>query len=103
VLTSEDGLLAGLAVAEARQHTKGPVTWLKGGTAAWAAAGRPLSKDVRMADDAIDVWLKPYEKPGDPKAGMQEYLTWEVDLIDRIKQDGTCDFLDSEGRPAAHG
>ena len=103
VLTSEDGLLAGLAVAEARQHAKGPVTWLKGGTAAWAAAGRPLSKDVRMADDAIDVWLKPYEKPGDPKAGMQEYLTWEVDLIDRIKQDGTCDFLDSEGRPAAHG
>ena len=46
-----------------------------------------------MADEAIDVWLKPYEKPGDPKAGMQEYLTWEVDLIDRIKQDGTTNFL----------
>jgi rhodanese-related sulfurtransferase len=95
VLTSEDGLLAGLAVAEARKHTKAPVKWLKGGTAAWTAAGRPLSKDARMADEAIDVWLKPYEKPGDPKAGMQEYLTWEVDLIDRIKQDGTTNFLPS--------
>jgi rhodanese-related sulfurtransferase len=93
VLTSEDGLLAGLAVAEARKHMKAPVKWLKGGTAAWVAAGRPLSKEPQMADEAIDVWLKPYEKPGDPKAGMQEYLTWEVDLIDRIKQDGTTCFM----------
>ena len=93
VLTSEDGLLAGLAVAEARKYASAPVKWLEGGTAAWAAASRPLSKDVRMADEAVDVWLKPYEKPGDPKAGMQEYLTWEVDLIDRIKQDGTTNFL----------
>jgi rhodanese-related sulfurtransferase len=103
VMTSEDGLLAGLAVAEARKHTSAPVKWLKGGTAAWAAAGKPLSKEPRMADEALDVWLKPYERAGDPKAGMQEYLTWEVDLIDRIKQDGTCDFLDSKGRRAAHG
>jgi rhodanese-related sulfurtransferase len=103
VMTSEDGLLAGLAVAEARKHTSAPVKWLKGGTAAWVAAGKPLSKEPRMADEALDVWLKPYERAGDPKAGMQEYLTWEVDLIDRIKQDGTCDFLDSKGRRAAHG
>jgi rhodanese-related sulfurtransferase len=93
VLTSEDGLLAGLAVAEARRLTKAPVKWLKGGTAAWTAAGRPLSQEPQMADEALDVWLKPYERAGDPKAGMQEYLTWEVDLIDRIKQDGTTNFL----------
>jgi rhodanese-related sulfurtransferase len=103
VLTSEDGLLAGLAIAEARALTHAPVKWLKGGTAAWAAAGKPLSKEVQMADEALDVWLKPYERPGDSKAGMREYLTWEVDLVDRIKQDGTCDFLDSEGRRAAYG
>ncbi|HVZ52524.1 MAG TPA: hypothetical protein VG986_11185 [Pseudolabrys sp.] len=40
----------------------------------------------------MDVWLKPYERPGDPKAGMQEYLSWEVDLLDRIKRDGTTRF-----------
>ena len=102
VLTSEDGVLAGLAVAEARKLTEKPVKWLKGGNAAWATAGKPLSKDPRMADEALDVWLKPYERQGDPKAGMQEYLTWEVDLIDRIRQDGTCAFLDAQGRPAAH-
>jgi rhodanese-related sulfurtransferase len=103
LLTSEDGVLAGLAVADAQALTDRPVQWIRGGNAAWAAAGFPLSTAERLADDPLDVWLKPYERPGDPKAGMQEYLTWEVDLIDRIKQDGTCDFLDSEGRRAAHG
>jgi rhodanese-related sulfurtransferase len=93
VLTSEDGWLAGLAVEEARQLTGAPVKWLKGGNGAWAAAGKPLSQESLMADDALDVWLKPYERPGDPKAGMQEYLTWEVDLIARIEQDGTTNFL----------
>jgi rhodanese-related sulfurtransferase len=103
LLTSEDGVLAGLAVADVQALTDRPVQWIRGGNAAWAAAGFPLSTAERLADDPLDVWLKPYERPGDPKAGMQEYLTWEVDLIDRIKQDGTCDFLDSEGRRAAHG
>src|SRR6185312_11614269 len=42
VLTSEDGVLAGLAVAEARALTSIPVYWLKGGNAAWTAAGVPL-------------------------------------------------------------
>ncbi|HXD44591.1 MAG TPA: rhodanese-like domain-containing protein [Pseudolabrys sp.] len=93
VLTSEDGWLAGLAVAEARRLTRAPVKWLKGGTAAWTAAGKPLSQEPQMADEALDIWLKPYERAGDPKVGMQEYLTWEVDLIDRIKQDGTTNFL----------
>ena len=41
VLTSEDGVLASLAVDEARALTKTPVHWLKGGNAAWAAAGIP--------------------------------------------------------------
>ena len=93
VLTSEDGLLAGLAVEELRRLTRADVKWLKGGNDAWTAAGRPLSRESQMADEALDVWLKPYERPGDPKAGMQEYLTWEVDLIDRINQDGTTNFI----------
>ena len=82
VLTSEDGVLAGLAVEEARALTKIPVRWLKGGNANWAAAGFPLSTDVKMADEPLDAWLKPYERPGDPKAAMNEYLSWEIDLLD---------------------
>jgi rhodanese-related sulfurtransferase len=94
VLTSEDGVLAGLAVEEARALTETPVRWLKGGNAAWTAASIPLSPHPLMADEAVDVWLKPYERPGDPKSAMNEYLSWEVDLLERIKQDGTCHFID---------
>jgi rhodanese-related sulfurtransferase len=92
VLTSEDGVLAGLAVEEARALTKKPVHWLKGGNAAWAVAGFPLATDLKYADEPLDVWLKPYERSGDPKAAMNEYLSWEIDLLDRIKRDGTTHF-----------
>jgi rhodanese-related sulfurtransferase len=92
VLTSEDGVLAGLAVEEARALTKLPVRWLKGGNAAWAAAGFPLATDAKMTDEPVDAWLKPYERPGDPKAAMNEYLSWEVDLLARIARDGTTNF-----------
>jgi rhodanese-related sulfurtransferase len=93
VLTSEDGVLAGLAVDEARALVQSPVRALQGGNAAWAAAGSPLSTDAKMADEPLDVWLKPYERAGDPKNAMNEYLSWEVDLLDRIKQDGTTNFI----------
>jgi rhodanese-related sulfurtransferase len=93
VLTSEDGVLAGLAVAEAQGLTDTPVRWLKGGNAAWTAAGIPLSTDAKLADEPLDVWLKPYERKGDPKAAMNEYLSWEVDLLERIQQDGTTRFM----------
>jgi hypothetical protein len=93
ILTSEDGILAGLAVDEARALTQQPVRWLKGGNAAWAAAHFPLATDARMADEPLDVWLKPYERPNDNEAAMNAYLSWEVDLLERIKRDGTTHFL----------
>jgi rhodanese-related sulfurtransferase len=92
VLTSEDGLLAGLAVADAQALTPHPVRWLKAGNAAWRATGLPLSTEERMADEAIDLWLKPYERPNDHEAAMNAYLSWEVDLLERIKRDGTTGF-----------
>ena len=93
ILTSEDGVLASLAVDEAQALTDRPVQWLKGGNAAWAAAGFPLSTAEKMADEPLDVWLKPYERPNDNEAAMNAYLSWEVDLLERIKKDGTTHFL----------
>ena len=93
ILTSEDGVLASLAVAETQALTDRPVHWLKGGNAAWIAAGFPMATAERLADEPVDVWLKPYERPNDNEAAMNAYLSWEVDLIDRIKQDGTTRFL----------
>ena len=94
VLTSEDGRLAGLGVPETALLTTRPVRVLAGGNAAWKAAGHPLTKDnPRMADDAVDAWLKPYERTGDTAKAMAEYLSWEVDLLPRIARDGTTDFI----------
>jgi rhodanese-related sulfurtransferase len=92
VLTSEDGVLAGLTVSDAAALTRHPVRYLDGGNAAWTAAGLALSTVPHMADEPLDVWLKPYERAGDTKAAMNEYLSWEVDLIARIERDGSCHF-----------
>ncbi len=93
IITSEDGVLASLAVADVQALTRMPVHWLKGGNAAWGAAGLPLATDEKMADEPLDVWLKPYERPNDNEAAMNAYLSWEVDLLDRIQKDGTTHFL----------
>jgi rhodanese-related sulfurtransferase len=92
VLTSEDGALARLAVLEAKILTDIPVRNLSGGNAAWRAAGRALSKDAQMADEAVDQWRKPYERSGDTTAAMREYLAWEIDLLPKIERDGSVHF-----------
>ena len=93
VLTSEDGVLAGLAAADARALTMAPVRYLEGGNAAWHDAGFPLTKDdPRMADEPVDAWLKPYERPDGVKQAMADYLAWETDLLPRIARDGCARF-----------
>ena len=93
VLTSEDGVLAGLAVTEARAFTPLPVHYLAGGNAAWRAAGLPLAKDdPRMGDQPVDAWLKPYERTDGGQDAMAEYLAWETDLLPRIARDGSAKF-----------
>ena len=89
VLTSEDGVLAALAVSEAGKLAR----YLRGGNAAWTAAGLTLSAEPRMADEPLDYWPKPYERPGNTKDAMNEYLSWEVDLLPRIERDGTTRFM----------
>src|SRR5215471_18292169 len=94
VLTSEDGVLASLTAPEAAELTTLPVRFLAGGNWAWRQAGHPLSaEDARMADEAVDLWLKPYEQQGDHKAAMAEYLSWETDLLPRLERDGYLDLL----------
>ncbi len=92
VLTSEDGVLAKLAVTEAASLVDRPVRFLDGGNAAWQAAGNGFSSEAKMADEPIDQWRKPYERSGDASAAMAEYLAWETDLLPRIERDGSLHF-----------
>ena len=62
---------------------------------AWAASGRGLVRgEDNMADEAIDLWLKPYDRAKGVKDAMAEYLAWEIDLVHRIARDGTLKFAD---------
>jgi len=92
VLTSEDGVLARLAAPEAQALVGIPVRYLTGGNAAWQAAGFALSAEPQTADEAVDQWRKPYERGGDTKAAMNEYLAWEIDLLPRVERDGSLKF-----------
>ncbi len=93
VLTSEDGVLAGIAASEAAALTGKPVALSRRRQCRMAGGRSPmLATDLHMADEPVDVWLKPYERAGDTKAAMDEYLAWEVDLLPRIERDGTCNF-----------
>ena len=92
VLTSEDGVLAKLAVAEAAQLRAPPARFLQGGNAAWADAGYSFSTEAQMADEPVDQWRKPYERSGDTAEAMRDYLAWETDLLPRIARDGSLQF-----------
>jgi hypothetical protein len=80
-------------VAEAQAAAGIPVHFLAGGNAAWKTAGYELSAEPLMADEAIDQWRKPYERGGDAKAAMSEYLAWETDLLPRLARDGSLNFF----------
>ena len=95
VLTSPDGVLARLALAEVGRLVGAPVHVLAGGTEAWRAAGLPLQAGAdRMAGTPHDVvYLRPYDRPPEQaEAAMREYLEWETTLLSQLERDGTLAF-----------
>lgn len=94
VLTSDDGRLAALAVEEARALTKAEVLVLSGGTNAWVAAGHSTEANPAYPadEDCIDVYLRAYDRNTDVEARMQEYIDWEIALIDQIAADDDVSF-----------
>ncbi len=93
VLTSKDGLLARLALKEARALTAQDVQALDGGTDRWLAEDRVTDSGLEhIVGDTDDVWYKPYEHRGAQEKFMRDYLTWEVALVEQIERDGTTRF-----------
>lgn len=94
MLTSEDGRLARLALDEARAMTAKPVEALAGGTLAWIEAGKTTEAGLtNVVGETDDVWYKPYEHREAQEKFMQDYLTWEVALVEQLERDGTTRFL----------
>jgi rhodanese-related sulfurtransferase len=93
VFTSEDGALARLAAGDAQDLTPAAVRCLDGGTAAWRAADLPLETgETRMADAAVDAWLRPYDRGIGVAEAMNEYIAWELALVNQVERDGTARF-----------
>ena len=95
VLTSPDGIMARLALADVRGLVRAPAHVLAGGTAAWRAAGLPLQAGAeRMAGNPDDVvYLRPYDRPPEQaEAAMRAYLAWETTLLSQLERDGTLSF-----------
>ena len=95
VLTSTDGQLAKLAVADARRcWPDAEVRALAGGTKGWRHAGHDLEPGfTRPTTEANDVWYKPYDHGDDVAAQhMRDYLTWEVALLAQLDRDATVSF-----------
>jgi 3-mercaptopyruvate sulfurtransferase SseA len=94
VLTSPDGVLARVALADVRQHVREPVAVLADGTEAWRAAGLPLSSGAEhMAGAQDDVYLRPYDRPPEQvEQAMRDYLRWETALVPQVERDGTLVF-----------
>ena len=93
VFTSPDGTLARLAARDADGLTDAPVSVLVRGTDAWKAMGFPLeSGNTRLAAATDDVYYKPYDRQGQIEQAMQDYLDWEVALVEQVKREDYLTF-----------
>ena len=66
---------------------------MEGGTAAWRAVGKAIEEGyTNLAADREDIFYKPYDREGTVEDAMNQYLDWEIELINQIKRDGTLIF-----------
>jgi rhodanese-related sulfurtransferase len=103
VFTSSDGAIAALAADEIATATGRSTAALEGGTRAWQAAGLPLEGgEARLLHPRVELWT-PYDDAKRTRESMRGYLSWEVDLYERIHRDGDARFrrLDPPDAPPA--
>ncbi|KAJ5618332.1 hypothetical protein N7528_006975 [Penicillium herquei] len=92
VLTCPDGDIAATNLKDAQSSVPRQVVYLKGGTAAWIAAGNSLETEARWLSQPIDVYKRPYEGTSNAQKDMQAYLDWEYGLIAQLANDGVSCF-----------
>lgn len=95
MLTSPDGVLAHYAAPELKALRPDLVVRvLKGGTEAWTASGRVTEGGItgNTLNAIDDVWWKPYDNPERVRQAMEDYLTWEVGLVEQVERDGLVQF-----------
>ncbi|RAR56438.1 rhodanese-related sulfurtransferase [Paraburkholderia unamae] len=97
VITSGDGVLAGLLAAQLRGRREG-VAALLGGTQRWLALGlAQATGDAGNLTGDDDAWYSPYHYAPDESAKqMRGYLAWELQLVEQVERDriASIDVID---------
>lgn len=94
VVTAGDAALARLAAADLAEELNASVRCLEGGNGGWSAAGYPLTAaDPAFLDAPDDVRVRVNEDEGGMEKAMNDYLTWEIGLVDDVARDGTAAWL----------
>jgi rhodanese-related sulfurtransferase len=94
IMTSPDDTLACFAAADAALLGR-DVAVLTGGTKAWEAAGLEMAMGMEnLASAPEDVFMKPYDRSNrvEAEAAMNDYLTWEIALVEQISRPGGVSF-----------
>ena len=94
IVTAADEALARLAAADLVRALDAPVKYLAGGNRGWTAAGYPMTTaEATFADRPDDVRVRVNEDEGGMEKAMNDYLEWEVGLVDDVVRDGTAAWL----------
>jgi rhodanese-related sulfurtransferase len=92
VFVCGDGNLSRFAAADAIAIGYANTTVLNGGRAAWRAAVLPTDTcqgddDPKLLTATDDMWYPPYARSSKVEEAMQQYLTWEVNLLAQLERE----------------
>jgi len=97
VFVCGDGRLSRFAAQDARSLGYQTVSTLAGGRAAWLAAGLATETcatehDPKLLTATDDMWYPPYARTSGVTEAMQQYLTWEVNLLEQLAREPYLSF-----------
>lgn len=94
IFTSGDGEVAKYAARDAKSLGR-DACCLMGGTAAWKRSAMPMEMGMqRVIGEPHDVYHRPYDRDdmAAVEKAMNDYLTWEIALVEQIKNKGGISF-----------
>ena len=97
VFVCSDGRVSRYAAQDAIHAGWSAVRVLAGGRAAWRAAGLPVERCLGDDDPLLltatdDMWYPPYARKAGVQEAMQQYLTWEVNLLQQLEREPYLKF-----------
>jgi rhodanese-related sulfurtransferase len=99
VFTSSNGVLARYAAEDAKAMGF-EAAYLEGGTADWRHAKLPMEAasgddDPKFLTATEDIWYRPYDRNSGVEQAMQQYLTWEVNLLGQLEREAYVRFTNA--------